>query len=176
MSSSAFFPPNSANARNCDGAGKTIVIHTITENRIAPFLQAATKKEVLHELAELFYGVCPSSGSTKEIVTILSEREQVGSTGIGDGIAIPHGKLANLARIEICFGRSIPGIPFASADSKPVQLFFLLLAPTNSSGPYLAALARLARFLKSPYTRTRLLQAESAHELADIFAETSEIA
>jgi len=137
-------------------------------------MQATTKKEALHELADLMHSVCPSCGSTKDIFTILSEREQIGSTGIGDGVAIPHGKLAGLSRIEICFGRSIPGVLFASADNKPVHFFFLLLAPTDSSGPYLKALARLARFLKSSHTRSRLLHAESAHEIANIFAETSE--
>jgi PTS system nitrogen regulatory IIA component len=137
-------------------------------------MQATTKKEALHELADLMHTACPSCGSKQDIVTILSEREQIGSTGIGDGVAIPHGKLACLSRIEICFGRSIPGVPFASADNKPVHLFFLLLAPTASSAPYLKTLARLARFLKSPHTRSRLLHAEGAHEIANIFAETSE--
>lgn len=152
------------------------MISTITENRIAPFLRAATKKEALNELADLMHASCPACGSTKDIAAILAEREQIGSTGIGDGVAIPHGKLACLSRVEICFGRSIPGVPFASADNKPVHFFFLLLAPTDSAGPYLKALARLARFLKSPHTRSRLLHAESAHEIANIFAETSEFA
>jgi nitrogen PTS system EIIA component len=150
------------------------VIRKLTENRIVPFMQATTKKEALQELAALIHSVCPSSGSKKDIVTALSDREQIGSTGIGDGVAIPHGKLANLPEIEICFGRSITGVPFAAADNKPVHLFFLLLAPTDSSGPYLKALARLARFLKSPHIRSRLLHAESAQEIAIIFAETSE--
>ncbi|MBU0908923.1 MAG: PTS sugar transporter subunit IIA [Proteobacteria bacterium] len=148
-------------------------MHTITENRIAPFIRATTKKEALHELAELMHAACPACGSTKDIATILAEREQIGSTGIGEAIAIPHGKMAGLSQIEICFGRSIPGIAFSSADNKPVHFIFLLLAPLDSSGPYLKALARLARFLKSPHTRSRLLHAESAHEIANIFAETS---
>ncbi|MBU4263044.1 MAG: PTS sugar transporter subunit IIA [Proteobacteria bacterium] len=136
-------------------------------------MRATTKKEALHELAELMHAACPSCGSTKDIATILAEREQIGSTGIGEAIAIPHGKMAGLSQIEICFGRSIPGIAFASADNKPVHFIFLLLAPLDSSGPYLKALSRLARFLKSPHTRSRLLHAESAHEIANIFAETS---
>jgi len=152
------------------------VISTITENRIAPFLRATTKKEALHELADLMHAACPACGSTKDIVAILTERELIGSTGIGDGVAIPHGKMTNLSGIEICFGRSISGVLFASADNKPVHFFFLLLAPTDSSGPYLKALSRLARFLKSSHTRSRLLHAENAHEIANIFAETSEFA
>ena len=149
------------------------MIHTITEKRIAPFMKATTKKEALHELADLMHASCPSCGSAKDIAAILSEREQIGSTGIGEGVAIPHGKMAGLSQIEICFGRSIPGVLFASADNKPVHFFFLLLAPPDSAGPYLKALARLARFLKSPHTRSRLLHAESAQEIANIFAETS---
>jgi len=152
------------------------VIHTITEDRIAPFLTATTKKEVLNELAELFHKACPSCGNIKETISILTEREQIGSTGIGEGIAIPHGKLAHLSQIEICFGRSITGVPFASADNKPAQLFFLLLAPLDSAGPYLAALARLVRFLKSPHIRDRLLHAENAGAIAKIFSESREFA
>lgn len=139
-------------------------------------MQAATKKEALQELAGLMHSVCPLCGSATDILTILSEREQIGSTGIGDGVAIPHGKLAGLPQLELCFGRSVPGVIFASVDNKPVHFFFLLLAPADSSGPYLKTLARLARFLKSPHTRSRLLNAESAREIADIFAETSEFA
>lgn len=150
------------------------MIRNLTEDRIIPYMQAATKKEALHELAALTHTVCPACGSIKDIVTVLSDREQLGSTGIGDGVAIPHGKLANLDELEICFGRSITGVPYASADNKPVHLFFLLLAPMDSSGPYLRALARLARFLKSPHIRSRLFHAESAQEIAAIFAETSE--
>ena len=137
-------------------------------------MRATTKKEALQELAELLHAACPSCASTNDIMTILAERELIGSTGIGDGVAIPHGKLAGLSQIEICFGRSIPGVIFASVDNKPVHFFFLLLAPPDSSGPYLKALARLARFLKSHHTRPRLLNAESSHEIATIFAETSE--
>lgn len=150
------------------------MIHTLTEDRIAPSLTATTKKEVLNELAELFHKVCPSCGNIKETIAILTEREQIGSTGIGEGIAIPHGKLTHISQIEICFGRSITGVPFASADNKPTQLFFLLLAPLDSAGPYLATLARLARFLKSTHIRDRLLHAENAREIAQIFNETRE--
>lgn len=148
------------------------MIHTITEDRIASSLSATTKKEVLNELAELLQANCPSCGNVKDIASILMEREIIGSTGIGEGIAIPHGKLASLSQIEICFGRSLPGIPYASADNRPVQLFFLLLAPSDSAGPYLSTLARMARFLKSPHIRTCLLHAENAHEIAQIFRET----
>lgn len=120
------------------------------------------------------HAACPECGGKKDILAILSEREQIGSTGIGDGVAIPHGKLNNLSQIEICFGRSFGGVPFGAADNKPVHLFFLVLAPTDSSGPYLKTLARIARFLKSPHTRSRLLHAENSAEIANIFASTSE--
>ncbi|MCB2183921.1 MAG: PTS sugar transporter subunit IIA [Desulfobulbaceae bacterium] len=148
-------------------------MRNITEKKIASNLQATSKKEVLHELAELLHITTPNISKAK-IFSILQEREKIGSTGIGEGIAIPHGKLDRLDHIEICFGRSINGIPFDATDNKPVHLFFVLLAPTRSSGPYLNTLASLARFLKSPHVRSQLLKAQNANDIVSIFGATGE--
>lgn len=144
------------------------MIAGITKDRIAPSLKGATKKEILRELAALMSLVCQDV-SEDEIATILLEREKIGSTGIGDGIAIPHGKMKDLKKIEIFFARSVQGVPFDAADNKPVHLFFLLLAPTDSSSSYLNTLATLARFLKRSQSRSRLIQAETTEEILSIF-------
>jgi len=149
------------------------VIQTITEQQIAPFLQATNKKDALRELVALMGTTCKNT-SEEELYRILLEREGIGTTGIGEGIAIPHGKLSTINQIKICFGRSIEGVAFDAIDGKPVHLFFLLLAPSQSAGPYLNTLAKLARFLKSPRIRSRLLHAASAREILNIFSNASE--
>lgn len=97
-----------------------------------------------------------------QLVKILLEREKLGSTGIGDGIAIPHGKVPGLEQLLICFGRSQGGLDFDSMDGRPTHLFFLLLAPENSTGSHLTALAKLSRMLKNKLFRENLLKAEDA--------------
>ncbi|MFH1218188.1 MAG: PTS sugar transporter subunit IIA [Pseudomonadota bacterium] len=150
------------------------MFQTLTVERIAASLQATGKKDALQELAVRMHGACPSCGSAEDIFAVLSEREQIGSTAFGDGVAIPHGKMEKLEKIEIFFGRSIRGIPFAAVDNKPVHLFFILLAPTESAGPYLKTLAMMARFLKSSHVRSQLLHAETSEEIAQIFAAARE--
>jgi PTS system nitrogen regulatory IIA component len=101
----------------------------------------------------------------------LLEREELGSTGIGDGIAIPHGKLPAIKKIIVCFGRSVNGVAFDAVDNRPTHLFFLLIAPEAAAAPYLSSLAELSRFLKNSQTRSRLLLAEDTDEILAIFSE-----
>ena len=91
-------------------------------------LNAATKEGVIEELAVLLAKDFPDIGK-EETVRILMEREKLGSTGIGNGVAIPHGKLSSLSQIVTGFGRSVAGVPFDSQDGKPAHIFFVLLAP-----------------------------------------------
>jgi len=146
------------------------VIEQLTGDRILPLLKAATKKEVLQELADAIHSEHPSL-SEKEIYDIIMERESLGSTGIGNGIAIPHGKTDKLRDIVVYFGRSGSGIPFDALDGKPVHLFFVLLAPENSAGPYLNCLARVSGFLKNPAIRKRLMAAPGKEELMQVLTE-----
>jgi PTS system nitrogen regulatory IIA component len=104
-------------------------------------------------------------------VEILLERERLGSTGIGDGIAIPHGKLKGIQRIICSFGRTKAGIDFQSIDERPTHLFFLLLAPEDSASEHLQALARLSRLLKDDHLRKRLLEADSKEDIYRIITE-----
>ncbi|HEY5974349.1 MAG TPA: PTS sugar transporter subunit IIA [Geobacteraceae bacterium] len=128
---------------------------------IVPELAATTKAEVLAEFASLVTAGFPEL-ECEVVVRTLQEREKLGSTGIGDGIAIPHGKLKGLERLILAFGRSRTGVDFNSLDGRKVHLFFLLLAPEDASGLHLKALARISRLMKDPAVRTGLMAAADA--------------
>jgi nitrogen PTS system EIIA component len=106
-----------------------------------------------------------------DMVRTLLEREKLGSTGIGEGVAIPHGKLNGIDNLVACFAKSAPGIDFAAIDSQPSHLFFVLLAPNNSAGLHLKALARISRLLKSQEFRDRLLRADDAQSIFQIISD-----
>ncbi|PKN53430.1 MAG: PTS fructose transporter subunit IIA [Deltaproteobacteria bacterium HGW-Deltaproteobacteria-13] len=109
------------------------------------------------------------------IIEILKQREKLGSTGIGDGVAIPHGKVAELDDIVVAFGRSIDGISYDSLDGKPVYLLFLLLAPENSAGQHLKILAKISKMLKDVNFRKKLLKANSQSDLYKIIIDQEEV-
>ena len=136
-------------------------------------LKAKTKRGVLAELSEIFT-LGPNKVDSKLMVDVLMEREKLGSTGIGDGIAIPHGKLKGMDTLLLSFGRSREGIDFESIDSKPVHLFFLLMAPESSTGQHLKALAKISRMLKDERFRSELMSARSAEGLFKAIAEKDE--
>ena len=127
-------------------------------------LKSKTKKEVLLELSEVFLRR-DVTVDCDAMVEVLLEREKLGSTGIGDGIAIPHGKLPGLENLVVSFGRTIEGIDFDSLDGKPVHIFFLLMAPENSAGQHLKALAKISRMLKDEGFRKELMEAKTSDEI-----------
>ena len=130
-------------------------------------LKSKTKKEVLFELSEVFLrGDLNIDCDT--MVEVLLEREKLGSTGIGDGIAIPHGKMAGLENLIVSFGRSKDGIDFDSLDGKPVHLFFLLMAPENTAGQHLKALAKISRMLKEESFRKDLMKGETSDDIYNV--------
>ena len=136
-------------------------------------LQAKTKTEALDELsAMIIKGFARLDGS--QIIEVLQQREKLGSTGIGDGVAIPHGKVAALEELVVAFGRSKNGVAFDSMDGKPVHLFFLLLAPENCTGQHLKALAKISKMLKAGNFRKRLMDAKSKSDLYKIIVEQDE--
>ena len=115
-----------------------------------------------------------SSGKVQDeegLVRVLLERESLGSTGIGGGVAIPHGKLHAMSEMIVAFGRSSRGVDFESLDSKPVHLFFLLVTPEDMPGEHLRALARISRILKNPELRDHLQQAFGREELQRLIYE-----
>lgn len=130
-------------------------------------LKARNKKEVLEELCGRIVELYPKLDRDR-MVGILLDREKLGSTGVGEGVAIPHGKLVDLNRLIACFGRSPQGLDFQAVDRMPVRLFFLLLAPENCAGAHLKALARISRLLKRPNLREELLTARTREEIFGI--------
>ncbi|MBF0228038.1 MAG: PTS sugar transporter subunit IIA [Desulfamplus sp.] len=144
----------------------------LDKDSIIADLQSKDKKCVLEELAN---AVSMRTGTaTQDIVKILLEREQLGSTGVGGGIAIPHGKLANITSIVVGFGLSREGIEFDSLDNRPVHIFFLLIIPSNSTGVHLSVLAYISRLLKQSHFKESLLKSESIEELQQIINSIDE--
>jgi len=146
------------------------VTNYINKNCIICDLKAESKEEVLRKLAVKAVDIRPELDLEK-VVDVLVERERLGTTGIGNGIAIPHGKLIELDKIIIIFGRSQKGVPFEAADNKPVNIIFLILAPEGTATTYLKILAQVSRLVKSPEIRQRLLDADSAEEIIQIINE-----
>jgi PTS system nitrogen regulatory IIA component len=120
-------------------------------------LKGGTKKEVLTELASSLKRAGLIS-DVETAVNVILEREKLGSTAIGEGVAIPHGKLKGIDQILCAFGRSKEGIPFDAVDEKPVHIFFLLLAPEDSAGLHIQMLSRISRILRDPSFRKRLVE------------------
>jgi nitrogen PTS system EIIA component len=140
------------------------LIEFLDERNIVPSLCARDKTGVLEELAGVV--ACNDCSIEKdELVKVLVERERLGTTGIGDGVAIPHGKLSCLARPVVSFARSTEDLDFDSMDGKPTHLFFLLVAPENSSGVHLQVLARIAKILKNSSLRRKLMECSSGKDL-----------
>jgi nitrogen PTS system EIIA component len=104
-------------------------------------------------------------GDGQKLLETLLEREKLGSTGVGDGVAIPHGKVPGLPALMACFGRAPAGVDFRAIDNKPTHLFFALFAPENSAGAHLKALARISRIFKNSAFRDAILKAPSAEEI-----------
>jgi PTS system nitrogen regulatory IIA component len=140
------------------------LVDILLEEDIIPDLKARDKKGVLEELAEVVSKHNPSVDRVV-LVNVLVERENLGSTGIGDGVAIPHGKLKGVEQPIVSFGRSKSGLDFDSMDAQPVHLFFLLIAPENSSGMHLQVLAKIAKILKNSAFRKSLMEASGREDL-----------
>jgi len=142
-------------------------------NNIIPDLKAGDKKKALEELAETIVKTRPSLDKDS-LVKILLERERLGSTGIGDGVAIPHGKFHGISEPIISFGRSLKGLDFEAMDGQPVFLFFLLVAPENSASVHLKALARIAKLLKNSTFRKTLMELQTGQEIYKTIIQNDE--
>ncbi|HEV2170614.1 MAG TPA: PTS sugar transporter subunit IIA [Candidatus Binatus sp.] len=142
----------------------------LSPDMVLPELKGATKPDVLNELAKAMAG---KYGEIKlnDLTAVLAERERLGSTAIGDGIAIPHGKLRGVTKIIGAFGRHPQGVDFDSLDGGPSQIFFVLVAPEDSASLHLKALARVSRLLKEAAFRTRLLAAKDSDELYSLIKD-----
>ena len=141
---------------------------------ILPELKAGNKEEVLKELTDWIVDHVPGLDAG-EVFQVLLDRERLGSTGIGEGFAIPHGKLKHLKQLIIAFGRSRQGIPFDSLDGKAASYFFVLIAPEDSAGLHLKALAKISRFLKNSSFKENLFRATDQQELQKVIQEQDDL-
>ncbi len=137
---------------------------------VVSHLAAKTKGDVLQELAASVSKVTPAVPLAR-IHDVLSEREKIGSTGMEKGVAIPHGRLAEVVDLVACFGVSKQGIDFEARDGRPSHFFFALVAPENSAGVHLKALSKVSRLFRSDALRESILAANSPEEIYALIAQ-----
>jgi mannitol/fructose-specific phosphotransferase system IIA component (Ntr-type) len=130
----------------------------LTKDRIRIPLQAKTKDELLRELVALVTGGS-SESEQEDVLRAVRERESVLSTGIGYGVAIPHGKSSAVRELSMAAGRSAEPIEFDALDGQPARLFFLLVGPESAAGPHIKALSRISRIVRRDDVRARLVEA-----------------
>lgn len=147
------------------------LVDLLTSEAILPSLKANTKKQALQELSEKAAEI--SGLPAREIFDALLQRERLGSTSIGNGIAIPHGKLARIKTIFGIFARLERPIEFDALDGAPVDLIFLLITPESSGADHLKALACAARVLRDPGVVATIRSTRDASALYSIIADTS---
>jgi nitrogen PTS system EIIA component len=133
----------------------------LRESCVMADLEATTKQDVLVELVSALKKANLIQ-SPEGVVRVILDREKLGSTGIGDGVAIPHGKMKDLDQVLCVFGRSQKGVAFEALDGKPVQILFLLIAPEGSASVHLKILSRISRILRDQAFRKKLLELDSA--------------
>ena len=140
------------------------IVDYLKENDVLSKLHASTREGIIREMVDHLKEL-GKIDDPDELVNILLDREVLGSTGIGHGVAIPHGRLSGLNEILLVFGRSLEGIDFDAHDGEPVNLFFLLVAPEDSAGLHLKTLARISRIVKNPECRKALLSSDDRSTL-----------
>lgn len=150
------------------------ILEFLAVDNIKMVLESKSKKDVIKELVDILV----KSGKVKDkkkMLQTLSEREELGSTGIGQGIAIPHGKSDTVSELTAAFGLSREGISFDALDGEAVHIFFLLVAPEGAAGAHLKALARISSLLKDKYFRKSLLSAKTPEEVIKVIQEEEKL-
>ncbi|MBI5893846.1 MAG: PTS sugar transporter subunit IIA [Deltaproteobacteria bacterium] len=146
------------------------ITDALNKDYILPNLKSNDKRGALEEMVNDI--ASKANGIDKDkLLEILVEREKLGSTGIGYGVAIPHGKIKGINHIIVSFGRSARGVDFQSLDSKPSHLFFLIIAPEDSTAGHLKVLARISRLLQDASFRKKLMEAPLRDDIYKIIAE-----
>lgn len=136
----------------------------LKESCVVDDIKSDNKRDVIYELV----GVLKDAGlieNADSAVNVILEREKLGSTGVGDGVAIPHGKMRSIRTMVCVFGRSRKGVDFDALDRKPVHFFVLLLAPEDSASMHLKMLSRISKILRDPSLRKKLAEPVNAHEI-----------
>jgi PTS system nitrogen regulatory IIA component len=146
------------------------IMDILVKDAVLLELEPGPKPAILERLARAVAGAEPGLDADR-LLEVLVERENLQSTGIGDGVAIPHGKLPGLQRLLAAFARSQDGVDFESIDGQPTHLFFLLVVPEQSGGLHLKALARISRFFRDAGFRKALLEAETREDVLRAIGE-----
>jgi fructose-specific phosphotransferase system IIA component len=147
-----------------------LLTELLSVERIKIPLEAQTKDDLLRELVD----VCAEADNIEDrddVLRAVREREAVLSTGIGHGVAIPHGKSAAVSGLRMAAGRAAEPIEFDALDGKPVSLFFLLVGPESAAGPHIKALSRISRLVRRDEVRERLVSATTAEEFLSALRE-----
>jgi PTS system nitrogen regulatory IIA component len=148
------------------------ILDVLHKDTILNNLKSLDKKGVIEELVAPVAHI--AGVDHEDLVRVLMERERLGSTGIGGGIGIPHGKLKFLKTLVLGFGLSRKGVDFESIDGRPVHIFFLLITPENSTGIHLKLLAQISKILKKDPFKEKLLNAADSDEIISIIQEEDE--
>jgi len=148
------------------------IVDVLDKKAIMPDLKSTDKEGVLQELSLPISEIV--NVKQEELIKVLIERERLGSTGIGNGIGIPHGKLKDLDKLALSLGISRHGIDFDSIDGRPTHIFFLLITPEKSTGIHLKLLAHISRILRNEMFKQKLTKSKTVDELYDIIADVDE--
>jgi len=148
------------------------ILDNLKKEAILDDLKSQDKKGIIEELVTPIASI--ASINHEDIVRVLLERERLGSTGIGNGIGIPHGKLKGIDSLILGFGLSRKGVDFESMDGQPTHIFFLLISPENSAGLHLKLLAQISKILKVDTFREKLIKATNTDEIYDIINNVDE--
>ena len=140
------------------------LVDILRESCVIADIKGTTKREILFELVETLKKA-NLINDIDSVVEIIIEREKLGSTGIGDGVAIPHGKMNKLNTILCVAGRSKEGVDFDAVDRQPVHIIFLVLAPEDSASLHLKVLSRISKVLRDPSFRKKILKLADAHDI-----------
>jgi PTS system nitrogen regulatory IIA component len=150
-----------------------MIVEILSEELIIPALRSRTRDDVLRELVDQI-AKSRSEVDGASALKLLVDRERLGSTGIGNGIAIPHARL-EIPKAVACFARSVEGVEFGSHDGRPAHLFLALLAPTQGAGIHLKALARASRLFHDADFRSRLLAIEAPRIWSAIYEKDTQL-
>jgi len=151
------------------------IMDFLSKKAIAMDIKSAKKEDAIKELVDALINAGDIDKKDRaKLLEALMAREELGSTAIGQGVAIPHAKIEGVDKLVAAFGLSKKGVNFDSLDGEPAYIFFLLLAPQDSAGPHLKALARISRLLKDKYFRDNLRACQDEKEVVNIIAEEDE--
>ena len=147
------------------------IMDFLNKKAISVNIKAADKEGVIRELVDLLASATDIKNSKEDLVKSVLSREALGSTGIGQGVGIPHAKSQAVKELVAAFGLSRNGVNFESLDGEPVHIFFLLLAPEESAGPHLKALAQISRLLRDTYFCELIRKCKTPKDIFDLIAK-----